>query len=194
MIHRRRSGDGDRTRRTVLRGIGTSAVVAIAGCLGDAESAPEPVALDDGQACDECGMVIGEHPGPNGQVYFEGDRPADRDGPAWFCSGVCTYTYRFDREEEGWTSIVTYLTDYSKLSYTVSGDSRPVISAHFGPETYSDEADLFVVAGSDVLGAMGNDVIPFGDQADADAFAAEYGGSVLEATAIDRELIDSIRA
>lgn len=180
-------------RRTVLTAVGGGSLLGLAGCLGGNQELPAAVSLDDGQACDQCGMVIEEHPGPTGQVFFE-DHPPDRDGPAWFCSGSCTYTYRFDREAEDAVPIGTYLTDYSTLEYTVDDDAEPSISAHLAADDYVPEAELSVVAGSDVIGAMGPDLIPFSDGADADSFAEEYGGEVLAATDVDRELVDSLKA
>ncbi|MFC7114787.1 nitrous oxide reductase accessory protein NosL [Natronoarchaeum sp. GCM10025703] len=180
------------TRRRMLALAGAGTVAVLAGCLGDDEAAPEPIALDAGQSCDQCGMVIEEHPGPTGQVFFE-DHPEDRDGPAHFCSGVCTYRYRFDAEDRGETPIVTYLTDYSTVEYTVSGEGESqFISAHLQADEYADETDLNFVAGSDVRGAMGEDLIPFGEATDADSFADEYGGQVITHDEITRELIDSL--
>jgi len=177
-------------RRTVLTAVGGGLAVGLAGCAGSTDDLPAAVALNEGQSCDQCGMVIEEHPGPTGQVFFE-DHP-DRDGPAWFCSGTCTYTYRSDRVAEDATPIVTYLTDYSEVDYTV--DDQPAISAHLAAEDYEVEAELSVVANSEVIGAMGPDLIPFSDEADAESFAEEYGGEVLPATDVDRELVDSIKS
>jgi len=178
-------------RRTVLTAVGGGLAVGLAGCAGSTDDLPAAVALNEGQSCDQCGMVIEEHPGPTGQVFFE-DHLADRDGPAWFCSGTCTYTYRSDRVAEDATPIVTYLTDYSEVDYTV--DDQPAISAHLAAEDYEVEAELSVVANSEVIGAMGPDLIPFSDEADAESFAEEYGGEVLPATDVDRELVDSIKS
>lgn len=178
------------TRRRTLALAGASAVAVLAGCLGDDEAAPEPIALDAGQSCDQCGMVIEEHPGPTGQVFFEGE---DSDAPAHFCSGVCTYRYRFNAEDSGETPLVTYLTDYSIAEYSVSGEGESqFISAHLQADEYADETDLNFVAASDVRGAMGKDLIPFGDATDANSFADEHGGEVIPHDDITRELIDSL--
>ena len=180
-------------RRTVLTAVGGGLAVGLAGCTGGSDDLPAAVALDEGQACDQCGMVIEEHPGPTGQVFFE-DHLSERDGPAWFCSGTCTYTYRSDRVAEDATPIVTYLTDYSEVDYSVEGESQPAITAHLAAEDYEVESELSVVANSEVIGAMGPDLIPFSDEGDAGSFAEEYGGEVLAATDVDRELVDSIKA
>lgn len=185
-----------RSRRSVVAAGGGLAAAALAGCLGGSTAdteVPPPVSLDAGQACDECGMIIQDYPGPTGQVYFE-SLPADRDGPAWFCSGICAYSYRFDRVAEGATPVGTYLTDYSPIEYDLSNDDDPFISAALAADTFALEAELFVVAGSDVRGAMGPDVIPFSVREDAASFASAHGGSVRAATAVDRDLIDGIKA
>ena len=180
-----------RSRRTVLTALGSGLAVGLAGCLGD-DDLPAAVSLNEGQACDECGMEIEQHPGPTGQVFFD-DHPPDRDGPAWFCSGTCTFSYRFDREDEGLDPVVTYLTDYSAAEYSVD-DDNPTISAHLAADDYRDATGLSVVAGSDVEGAMGPELIPFSDSEDAESFADEYGGEVRAARDVDRELVDSIRS
>ena len=184
------------SRRSMVAAGGGLAATALAGCLGGSSAGgevPAPVSLDEGQACDECGMIIQDYPGPTGQVYFESLHD-DRDGPAWFCSGICAYSYRFDRVETGATPIGTYLTDYSPTEYDLSDDSEPFISAALDADTFALESELFVVAGSEVRGAMGPDVIPFSVREDADSFASTYGGSVRQATAVDRDLIDGIKA
>lgn len=179
-------------RRTLLSAVGGGLAVGLAGCTGSSESTPAAVALDDGQSCDQCGMVIDAHPGPTGQVYFD-DHLSERDGPAWFCSGTCTYTYRFDRVAEGATPLVTYLTDYSAVDYAVEGDG-PSITAHLAADDYAPEDDLVVAVGTGVRGAMGPDLIPFGDADDAESFVDDHGGEVIDTADIDRELVDSIKS
>lgn len=183
------------TRRSLLAAGGGLAAVGLAGCLGDSADGelPEPVSLDEEQACDECAMIIQDHPGPTGQIYFESLHD-DRDGPAWFCSGICAYVYRFNRVAEGATPIGTYLTDYSEIDYEVSDDADPFISPALAAETFAPESELFAVVGSDVRGAMGADVIGFSAREDAESFASTHGGSVRAASDIDRELIDGVKA
>lgn len=182
-------------RRTLLTAVGSGLAVGLAGCLGNGDDLPAAVSLDDGQECDQCGMVIDQHPGPTGQVFFD-DHP-DHDGPAQFCSVTCTYSHRFTNEDEGYEPIVTYLTDYSDVEYSVDEpdedtDAAPSISAHLEADGYREESELSVVFGSDVEGAMGPELIPFSDTADAEGFAEEYGGDMRAASDIDRELVDSI--
>ncbi len=176
----------DRRRFLLLAG----ALVGTAGC-GSGGETPEPVALDDGQNCDQCGMVVEQHPGPVGQTYYEGDRPEGRDGPAWFCSSVCAYRYRFDAIDRDWTPVVTYLTDYSSVEYTIEGEARQFISAHLDAGDFAPEDALELVVESDVEGAMGPALIPFADGEDARAFADEHGGDVIDASEVSRTLLDA---
>jgi len=191
-----RHTEGLRSRRTVLTAVGSGLAVGVAGCLGNGEAdgeLPPAVSLNERQACDQCGMVIDEHPGPTGQLFFDDYLP-DREGPAWFCSASCTYSYQFDREDEDIGPVVAYLTDYSHVDYSVDDGAEPTISAHLAADNFREKSALSVVVGSDVEGAMGPELIPFTDADDAEAFADEYGGEVRTATDVDRELVDSIRS
>lgn len=181
----------DVRRRRLLLATGTVAAGSLAGCLD--EDVPEPIALDDQQSCDQCGMVIESHPGPVGQTYFEDDVPADRDGPAWFCSAVCSYEYTFDREDEGHEPTVWYLTDYSDVEYEFSSENGTTfISAHLAADEFVAADDLSLVAGSDILGAMGRELIPFSDADEAESFADENGGQVVSHDDVSRELLAAL--
>lgn len=177
------------TRRQVLAG--TATLFALAGCQSGTD-APEPVAIEDGENCDQCGMVISEHPGPVGETYYRNNTPTGHDEPARFCSTTCTYRHRFAKEREGWTPAATFLTDYSAADYDVRTDGGAVVlTRHLDASAFTTTSDLTVVANADVQGAMGTAIVPFGDSADAAAFAEEYGGQTLPAEDIQRELVSS---
>lgn len=196
------STEGVPTRRAFVVAVGTVGTVALAGCLGDDEDHPEPIALDGDKECDQCGMVIEDYPGPTGQSFYEDDVPEGRDemvdgehGPAWFCSLPCLYTYDFDQEDFGHEPIVQYATDYSSVDWEVEEDGvGPEISAHLEAEAYADVTDLSFVVNSDIVGAMGEDLVGFSDADDADSFADEYGGEVIGHGDVSRELIDGLGA
>ena len=175
------------TRRGVLAG--TATLLALAGCQRGTDSA-EPVSIGDGENCAQCGMVISDHPGPVGETYYEDHTPTGNDGPALFCSTTCTYRHRFANEQEGWTPAATFLTDYSAVDYDVRTDGgATVLTHHLDAAAFAPTAELTVVANSDVQGAMGTAIVPFGEGDDAEAFAEEYGGQTLAATDIRRELV-----
>lgn len=173
------------SRRRLLAAAAAGTAVATAGCLGDSEDAPDPVALDGGQACDSCDMQIDVHPGPAGQAYYLDDPPADlpdrEDGAAYFCSSQCTYGYTLEREQRGVEPAGVYATDYSAVDWQVfDDDGVAVISAHLDATAFADATELTYVVDSDVEGAMGASLVGFSDGDDAESFADEHGGTLLD--------------
>ena len=181
------------TRRRAIAGVAVVLPVSLAGCLGsDPAASIEPIALSGQRACDECGMIIEDHPGPVGQVHFEDDEP-EGGRPAQFCSSVCTYTYRFDAEDAGRQPIVTFLTDYSRVDEEVFRAGGDVLfSSHVEAAAFAPTTELTVVVGSEVSGAMGPAIVPFGDEADVESFLAEYGGQSMDAEAVDRGTLEAL--
>ncbi|WP_340099855.1 nitrous oxide reductase accessory protein NosL [Salinibaculum salinum] len=171
------------TRRTVLAG---SAAVALglSGCLGsdgdDGGDVPEPISLTQDDQCEVCGMVIPNHPGPNAQIFYADQTPTGHPNPAHFCSTWEAFQYDFERQNEGWNRDVFYVTDYSSVDYELTTDAGDtLISTHVEADAFVDAAGVTFVAGSEVKGAMGRDLIGFSDQADAEDFQSEYGGTVV---------------
>ncbi|WP_435096717.1 nitrous oxide reductase accessory protein NosL [Halorubrum sp. N11] len=193
--------EGDRpSRRSVLKCVTTAVTIGIgglAGCLGDEASAPTeppaPVALDEGKACDACGMMIADHGGPNGQVFYAGDHPPGRDGPAWYDSLSELVTDRAAAVDRGHEPVATYVTDYAAVEYeiTEAGDGR-VISSHVSAESFVDWDDAVYAVETGVIGAMGPDVLPFADSAAAESFVETEGGRVVEPDAVTVDLVSSL--
>lgn len=167
------------------------AVGSLAGCLGGPETTPAPVALSGGLECDVCGMVIENHPGPSGQLFFEDEGPEGHDPPARFDSlKQCFFPYKLEHEAMGWTVTAVYVTDYSSVDYTIQteGDTT-YVSSHPEAEAFAPAAELDYLVGSDVTGAMGPDFIPFSTRADAETLQAEYGGEIVAYDEIDEGLV-----
>ncbi|MFB6122816.1 MAG: nitrous oxide reductase accessory protein NosL [Haloferacaceae archaeon] len=179
------------SRRTALRVGGGVAVPALAGCLGGSGGGvPDPVALTGSVSCDVCGMVIAKHPGPDGQIFYRNESPEGHDNPARFDSlKQCFFPYKLEHERRGWEIAAAYVTDYSSVDYSVSGDGEQYISSHPAASAFAPAEGLSYVVGSSVKGAMGPDFVPFSDSADADSFASEYGGDVIAYGDIDQGLI-----
>nr|WP_303647157.1 nitrous oxide reductase accessory protein NosL [Haloarchaeobius sp. FL176] len=175
--------DHDVSRRTVLGASGALAATALAGCLdGDGDSsAPAAITIGSSDACDNCGMVIANHPGANGQIFWEDYTPDGHDAPFRFDAlKQCLFPHLFENRDQGRTAAAIYVTDYSTVEYSVSSsDDAPYISSHPEAEAFALARDLSYVVGSEVNGAMGADFVPFSDAGDADAFAGEYGGEVV---------------
>ncbi|PCR89071.1 nitrous oxide reductase accessory protein NosL [Natrinema ejinorense] len=181
------------TRRTVLGAVGGGALGSIAGCLGGDETAdvPAPISIADDRGCDNCTMIVGNHPGPAGQAHYEDPTAVlEEDRPAQFCSSLCTYAFTFKQDVD---PTVSYLTDYSTLEYDIEeGDDGPVISRHLDADGFGDRSGLTLIAGSDVGGAMGDSLVPFSDGDDAAAFQEEHGGDSYDHDEITQELVMSM--
>ena len=181
------------SRRRLVTGLGGGVAASVAGCLGgDAAEDVAPVSLDGERACDQCGMIIEDHPGPVGQIHFSDDEP-EGGRPGQFCSSTCTYRYLFDAEDEGRDVLATFLTDYSTVDYeTFSGGGDTMFSSHVEREAFGQMTELTVVARSEVIGAMGPELIPFSDDDDADAFVAKYGGEAIPAEDVNRSTLEAL--
>jgi len=137
-------------------------------------------------------MIIADHPGPVGQIHFEDDEP-EGGRPGQFCSSTCTYTYRFDAEDAGRTVRAAFLTDYSLVDQEVFQEgSDTMFSSHVEREAFSRMIDLTVVARSEVVGAMGPELIAFGEEEDVESFVEEYGGEPMAAEDVDRGTLEAL--
>lgn len=137
-------------------------------------------------------MVIEEHPGPNGQIFYRDHAPETHDNPAWFESlRGCLFPYYFEKERLDWAVDAIYVTDYSSIDYEISesGGDR-FISSDTEPGTFADATELTFVVGSSVNGSMGPEFIPFSDDGDAETFVEEHGGELVTFDDIDPELLE----
>ncbi|NHX34974.1 MULTISPECIES: nitrous oxide reductase accessory protein NosL [Halolamina] len=184
------STDASCTRRhAIAASVGLT--VGLAGCLGGDGDAPAAVTLPEDATCDVCGMVISQHPGPTAEVFYADQRPGGHDNPARFDS--TWEAFQFDFEHEDWSREAFYVTDYSVVDYEIRTDGdQQVISTHYGAESFVDATTVTFVAGSSVVGAMGEDLIGFADEGDAESFQAEHGGDIVTFDEVTPELLSTL--
>ena len=172
-------------RRALLLSMVT---VGLAGC----QSAPSatPVAIPSEARCDRCGMQIHAHPGPSAQVFFADGRPHGREGPAWFDSTWEAYQYVFEHEQEvaGW-----FVTDYSTVDPAITAaGGAPTIARAVAANSFRAAGAVTYVMDSRVVGAMGRDLIGFGQEEDARSFRRAYGGAVVGHRSVTPELVATL--
>lgn len=133
-------------------------------------SPPRPTARDK---CPVCGMFVSKYPEWTATVVF-------RDGGAVHFDGakdLLRYLLEPGRYTKGRAAADvarTFVTDY----YTV----RP-----------TDAREAWFVEGSDVLGPMGRELIPFARKADAEEFMTDHHGRrLLRLGEIDRALLGEL--
>ncbi|WP_225333951.1 nitrous oxide reductase accessory protein NosL [Halomicrobium urmianum] len=180
------------TRRTVVAGSAAVIAGSLAGCQGgDGGDVPEPITLTTEHSCDVCGMVIPNHPGPSTEIFYRDQQPSGHDNPARFDSTWEAFQYDFQRD---WERQVVYVTDYSSVDYSLTqAEGDLLISTHPEADAFVDAESVTFVVGSEVKGAMGRDLIAFSDEADAESFADEHGGSLATLDEVTEETISSLR-
>ena len=131
---------------------------------GDVGAPPPPQALGDSDAAYFSGMTVRGHLGPKGQIHLAG-----KDGAIWFTSVRDTVAFtRLPEETRDIRAI--YVSDMSRAdTWDDPGDAA-----------WAKAEGLVYVIGSSKRGGMGTpELVPFSDRADADAFTAEFGGTVI---------------
>jgi len=200
------SGHGSTSRRHAIHAIGAGIAMGLTGCLGGSgESVPDPVDMSGQKTDYQGGMVIGDHGGPNGQIFYADAHPEPKQGPAeesedtahlaWFhtlAHGL--FPYHFYMRDEGAEATVIYVTDYSRVDWEIPEETeRKKMPAPTAPDTFADATGLTYVIESDVMGGMGPDLIPFSETSEAESFADNYGGRTNGYDDIDRSLVDGIQ-
>lgn len=182
---------GSCTRRHVVAAT-TGVTFGLAGCLGDnGGDTPAAVTLPEDAACDVCGMVISQHPGPTAEMFYADQRPGDHNNPGRFDS--TWEAFQFDFEHESWSREAFYVTDYSGIDYEIRTDGEEqAISTHYDAASFVDATTVTFVADSSVLGAMGADLIGFTEEEDAESFQAEYGGDMVTIDEVTPELLSTL--
>lgn len=136
----------------------------LAGC-GESDvqtRARQALAIEQGDECHLCGMVISRFPGPKGEAYEQGAEDVRK-----FCSTRDLLNWALEPEnrharQEMWVH------DMSEVPWGQPDD-----------EHFIQAETAWYVVGSSQTGAMGPTLASFGDRAVADAFAGHYGGEVL---------------
>ena len=122
----------------------------------------QAIAIESGEECHLCGMIITNYPGPKGQLYSKGIK-----GNMRFCSTRDMFAFIVDPEnqhniQEAWVH-----------DMAVSHWDHP------DEETYIDAKKAFYVIGHNRKGAMGPTLASFSKRANAELFAQSEGGEVL---------------
>lgn len=143
---------------------GTGLILVGGGRGGGPAIPPAPQEAGPDAVAEFCGMGLYEHPGPKGQIFVAG-----RAQPYWFSSVRETFAFtRLPEEPRDVRAI--YVNDMGRAA---SWD-RPE------PGTWVDATKAWYVIGSARRGGMDvKEVVPFGSEAAAGAFAAAYGGRVV---------------
>ena len=136
--------------------------------LWDGKNAPAPIPVTKDEKCPVCGMFVAKYPQWVARITTKEGASLAFDGAKDF--------FKFVFEPAKWTKGATtfdklLVTDY----YSLGGiDARSA---------------LFVI-GSDVLGPMGHELIPFASRKDAERFLADHHGEkILAFGEVTKEIV-----
>lgn len=150
------------------------ALLALPACREESAALPEPVAMTASAIGHYCQMNVLEHPGPKAQIHLEGVLQ-----PLFFSQVRDGLAYA-RMPEQDYPILVTYVSDMDKAPDWEDP----------GAENWLRADAAWYVAGSDKAGGMGADeLVPFGTETGARAFAAAHGGTVMRLDEIPAEAV-----
>lgn len=141
------------------------ALLSLGACKEElSASVPDPVELSGDALGYFCQMNLAEHEGPKGQIHLSGF-------PAPLFFSQVRDVVAFLREPEQVAPIrAVYVSDMSVAANW----------ADPGASNWIDASSAIYVVGSDAIGGMGApEIVSFGVENDALAFAAQHGGAVM---------------
>lgn len=150
-------------------------LVTVIGCSEQSEQQQvihQAVAIESSDECHLCGMLITNFSGPKAELFRKGVTEADGNSVKKFCSTRDMFSFYLDPENK--RNVTTILVhDMSKAPWNAPNDSY-----------FIDARNAWYVVDSEKMGAMGKTLASFSAKADADAFATEFGGSVIDFNAV----------
>lgn len=157
---------------------GLTVVLLLVGC-GQPDSpnhaATPPVAIEPGDECHVCGMIIGQFPGPKGEVYVRG-----ADAPLKYCSTRDLFSELLQPEMRGAARKI-YVHDMGATDWQHPSDAE-----------FIDARSAWYVAGHELRGAMGPTLAAFARHEDAERFASEHGGRLVRFDDITLEMLATL--
>ena len=152
-------------------------VAVLAGCGNSEESTRilPPVAIEAGDECHVCGMIITNFSGPKGEAFLRtGARPLK------FCSTRDLFSYLLQPESRAMVTQV-YVHGMGASDW-----------AHPTDSTFIDARMAWYVADQPMRGAMGPTLAAFKGQEQARAFIEQHGGRLLRFEEITLEILANL--
>jgi nitrous oxide reductase accessory protein NosL len=131
-----------------------------------------PQVIPDTVSCGNCGMYPARYPKWQTQIVFTDGSMMPFDG----CKCMFGFMFQMDRYD---------------TRHTID-DVAAVWVKDYGSGDWMQAAAASYVVGSDVMGPMGKELIPFGAHADAVAFQKENNGTLAEYDSIDMDTLKAL--
>lgn len=142
----------------------------LAACQGPASAPVATVEIDRSTACSLDGMLLADYPGSKAQIHYA------QGEPEFFCDTVEMFSL-YLKPEQAKRITALYVQDMGATHGQAS------------KANWIDAHQAFYVQGSSQQGSMGATLVPFGQRAQADAFAKRFGGKVLAFAEIKADMV-----
>jgi copper chaperone NosL len=132
----------------------------------------QPMEIPEGATCGKCGMYPARYPRWQSQIIFKDDTMTPFDG----CKCMFNFIFAVDKYDKNHSRddvVVAWVKDFN------SG-------------TWLNAEDAYYVVGSEMMGPMGKELIPFTDQASAMKFHQEQGGAMMKYEDITPEVMKTL--
>ncbi len=145
-------------------------ILLLVSCTKQEVAKPAPVDFDREDSCHVCGMIMVDFPGSKVQIHYTNGR-IDK-----FCSTIDFFIFYLQPDRPVNISAI-YLNDMGKADW-----NQP--EGH-----WIDAEDAFYVYGGDVMGPMGEALVPFSDIKDAESYTREHGGKIVRFNEVNMEML-----
>lgn len=137
--------------------------------------AQQAVAIESGDECHLCGMLIQQFPGPKGEIFNKKATRAHK-----FCSTRDLFSYYLQPENKRQVQQI-FVHDMAKTPWDKPSDQH-----------FTDAKTAWYVKDHSQQGAMGATLAAFSTEQDAQYFIDEFGGSVIRFEQIDFDLLANL--
>lgn len=147
-----------------------SVMFLLASCLRQEGAKPSPLELTRDSACAVCGMIIVDFPGAKAQIHYRKGKYST------FCSTLDMFLFYLQPDRPA-DIVALYVNDMGKADGT-----RP--KGH-----WIDALKAFYVQGGDIMGPMGEALVPFEERKDAEAYREKHGGKIIAFTDVTMDML-----
>jgi len=160
------------SRRSFLRlAVCAGTGILLAGCSKEEEAAkPLPIELSREHECRVCGMIAVDFPGAKGQIHYK-NKKIDS-----FCCTLDLFSFYLQPDRPKNIAAV-FVNDMGKADWE-------------HPRHHWIEAGkAFYVYGGDIMGPMGEALVPFAGLEEAKAYVTQHGGSIYKFDDITMDML-----
>lgn len=142
----------------------------VLACTEERPYKPLPAELTRDHACSVCGMIIVDFPGAKGQIHYKNGK-IDR-----FCSTLDLFVF-YNQPDRPANIAAIFVNDMGKAD-------RNHLHTY-----WTDAQKAFYVYGGDVMGPMGEALVPFSEKEAAGRYIKEHGGRIVSFGEVTMEML-----